>query len=35
MSEVPIDQLVLGDLLLVRPGELVPADGKVCRGNPL
>lgn len=35
MSEVTIDQLVLGDLLLIRPGELVPADGKVCRGNHL
>ncbi|WP_238653063.1 heavy metal translocating P-type ATPase [Paenibacillus piscarius] len=33
MSEVTIDQLMLGDLLLVRPGELVPADGKVCRGE--
>ncbi|ETT49849.1 heavy metal translocating P-type ATPase [Paenibacillus sp. FSL P4-0338] len=33
MSEVTIDQLVLGDLLLIRPGELVPADGKVCRGE--
>lgn len=35
MSEVTIDELMLGDLLLIRPGELVPADGKVCRGNPL
>ncbi len=33
MSEVPIDQLAVGDLLLVRPGELIPADGKVCRGE--
>ncbi|ASA24198.1 heavy metal translocating P-type ATPase [Paenibacillus donghaensis] len=33
MNEVGIDQLVLGDLLLVRPGELIPADGKVCRGE--
>ncbi|WNS47074.1 heavy metal translocating P-type ATPase [Paenibacillus sp. MMS20-IR301] len=33
MSEVAIDQLVAGDLLLVRPGELIPADGKVCRGE--
>ncbi|WYT54810.1 heavy metal translocating P-type ATPase [Paenibacillus sp. FSL K6-1217] len=33
MSEVTIDQLMLGDLLLIRPGELIPADGKVCRGE--
>ena len=33
MNEINIDQLVLGDLLLVRPGELIPADGKVCRGE--
>jgi Zn2+/Cd2+-exporting ATPase len=33
MNEVAIDQLALGDLLLVRPGELIPADGKVCRGE--
>lgn len=32
MSEVAIDLLVIGDLLLVRPGELIPADGKVCQG---
>ncbi|XMB29104.1 heavy metal translocating P-type ATPase [Paenibacillus sp. BR2-3] len=33
MNEVDIDQLAIGDLLLVRPGELIPADGKVCRGE--
>lgn len=33
MSEVAIDLLAIGDLLLVRPGELIPADGKVCRGE--
>lgn len=33
MIEVTIDQLVIGDLLLVRPGDLIPADGKVYRGE--
>lgn len=33
MNEVHIDQLVIGDLLLVRPGDLIPADGKVYRGS--
>lgn len=33
MNEVAIDQLAIGDLLLVRPGELIPADGKVYRGD--
>lgn len=33
MNEVAIDQLGIGDLLLVRPGDLIPADGKVYRGE--
>jgi Cd2+/Zn2+-exporting ATPase len=33
MNEVNIDQLEIGDLLLVRPGDLIPADGKVYRGE--
>ncbi|MFF2912461.1 heavy metal translocating P-type ATPase [Paenibacillus sp. NPDC057934] len=33
MNEVDIEQLSIGDLLLVRPGELIPADGLVCRGE--
>jgi len=32
-KSVPVDQVVVGDLLLVRPGERVPVDGKVVDGN--
>ncbi|MEK4664111.1 heavy metal translocating P-type ATPase [Priestia sp. FSL H7-0729] len=33
MSLVAIDDLKPGDLLLVKPGELIPADGVVYRGS--
>ncbi|MGC5776077.1 heavy metal translocating P-type ATPase [Paenibacillus pabuli] len=33
MNHVSIDDLQPGDLLLVKPGELVPADGVVYRGS--
>ncbi|NUU75494.1 heavy metal translocating P-type ATPase [Paenibacillus xylanilyticus] len=33
MNLVAIDELVPGDLLLVKPGELIPADGIVYRGS--
>lgn len=33
MNLVAIDDLQPGDLLLVKPGELIPADGVVCRGS--
>lgn len=33
MNEVSINDLAVGDLLLVRPGELIPADGLVYRGE--
>ncbi|PQP84829.1 heavy metal translocating P-type ATPase [Paenibacillus sp. PCH8] len=33
MNLVAIDDLKPGDLLLVKPGELIPADGVVYRGN--
>ncbi|MEN1989320.1 heavy metal translocating P-type ATPase [Paenibacillus hubeiensis] len=33
LNRVTIDELEQGDLLLVKPGELIPADGIVCRGS--
>jgi P-type Cu+ transporter len=32
-QEVPLDQVVVGDLLRVRPGEAVPVDGEVTEGE--
>ena len=32
-EEVPLDQVVIGDLLRVRPGEAVPVDGEVTEGE--
>jgi Cu2+-exporting ATPase len=32
-TDVPLDQLVAGDRVLVRPGEKIPADGKVVEGE--
>jgi P-type Cu+ transporter len=32
-SEVPLDDVVIGDRLRVRPGEKIPVDGKVVEGR--
>jgi len=32
-SDIPIDQVVAGDIILVRPGEKVPVDGKIVKGS--
>ena len=33
MIEVPIEELVVGDRILIRPGEKIPADGLVTEGR--
>lgn len=30
---IPVEQLVIGDLILVRPGEKIPADGQIVSGQ--
>ncbi len=31
--QVPLDQVLLGDTVLIRPGERVPVDGRIVDGN--
>lgn len=33
--EVPIDQIQVGDLVIVRPGEQIPVDGRVISGHAI
>jgi len=32
-SDLPVDDVVVGDLVLVRPGEKIPVDGRVLAGR--
>lgn len=32
-KDIPIEEVVLGDLVVVRPGEKVPVDGKIVAGH--
>ncbi len=32
-SDIPLDQVSVGDIILVRPGEKIPVDGEVLEGN--
>ena len=31
-TEIPVEQVVLGDIIVVRPGQSIPVDGKVIEG---
>lgn len=32
-QQIPIDQVIPGDIILVRPGEKIPVDGKIIEGS--
>ncbi|MFA4880544.1 MAG: heavy metal translocating P-type ATPase [Candidatus Doudnabacteria bacterium] len=32
-EDIPIEQVVKGDIVLVRPGEKIPVDGEIVKGN--
>jgi len=32
-QDIPIEEVAIGDIVLVRPGEKIPVDGKIVRGS--
>ena len=32
-KEIPLEEVVIGDTILVKPGEKIPVDGEVLEGN--
>ncbi|MCC7431211.1 copper-translocating P-type ATPase [bacterium] len=35
LSDIQLQEIKKGDLLLVKPGEIIPTDGKIIEGTPL
>lgn len=35
IKEIPIDEVVVGDLIYLEPGDAIPADGKIIKGKIL
>ncbi len=33
VNDIPLDQLLIGDEVLVKPGEKIPADGRILKGQ--
>lgn len=33
LEDIPVEQVEIGDLLLVKPGEIVPVDGRIIEGE--
>ena len=33
VKDIPIDEVVKGDIIIVRPGEKIPVDGKIIKGG--
>ena len=32
-KEIPIEEVIVGDIILVKPGEKIPVDGKIIEGT--
>lgn len=32
-KEIPLEEVILGDVVLVKPGQRIPVDGKICNGH--
>ena len=30
--EIPVEQVAVGDIIVVRPGQSIPVDGKIIEG---